>query len=185
MSNRAVIHASDAPQAIGPYSQGVATGNLLFISGQLPIDPATGAFVSGGIAEHAHQCLKNLSAIAKGWGVDQVAEKIETDGHKAYLVEIGGEIRARGLNMNGKPWQVGVSSPDAQFAIQKIIAVKDVGIATSGHSTEAPVKARRFQRSRSAAHTYTITSSDDAVVRKMSIWVICRSPPNLAAATPR
>jgi 2-iminobutanoate/2-iminopropanoate deaminase len=53
-----------APVAIGPYSQGVSFGHLLFISGQLPVDPATGAFVPGGIAEHAHQCLKNLSAIA-------------------------------------------------------------------------------------------------------------------------
>jgi 2-iminobutanoate/2-iminopropanoate deaminase len=62
------VSTQDAPGAIGPYSQGVATGNLLFISGQLPIDPATGAFVAGGIAEHAHQCLKNLSAIAREAG---------------------------------------------------------------------------------------------------------------------
>jgi 2-iminobutanoate/2-iminopropanoate deaminase len=57
-----------APVAIGPYSQGVVAGHLLFISGQLPVDPATGAFVPGGIAEHAHQCLKNLSAIANTAG---------------------------------------------------------------------------------------------------------------------
>lgn len=62
------VSTQDAPVAIGPYSQGVATGHLLFISGQLPIDPATGAFVAGGIAEHAHQCLKNLSAIAREAG---------------------------------------------------------------------------------------------------------------------
>ena len=58
------VSTQHAPVAIGPYSQGVAVGQLLFISGQLPVDPATGAFVPGGIAEHAHQCLKNLSAIA-------------------------------------------------------------------------------------------------------------------------
>ena len=58
------VSTPHAPVAIGPYSQGVAVGHLLFISGQLPVDPATGAFVPGGIAEHAHQCLKNLSAIA-------------------------------------------------------------------------------------------------------------------------
>ena len=62
------VSTEDAPVAIGPYSQGVAAGHLLFISGQLPIDPATGAFVPGGIAEHAHQCLKNLSAIAREAG---------------------------------------------------------------------------------------------------------------------
>jgi 2-iminobutanoate/2-iminopropanoate deaminase len=62
------VSTQHAPIAIGPYSQGVVAGHLLFISGQLPVDPATGAFVSGGIAEHAHQCLKNLSAIASTAG---------------------------------------------------------------------------------------------------------------------
>lgn len=62
------VTSQKAPGAIGPYSQGVVAGNLLFISGQLPIDPATGAFVAGGIAVHAHQCLKNLSAIATAAG---------------------------------------------------------------------------------------------------------------------
>jgi 2-iminobutanoate/2-iminopropanoate deaminase len=62
------VSTQDAPVAIGPYSQGVATGHLLFISGQLPIDPATGAFVAGGIAEHTHQCLRNLAAIAREAG---------------------------------------------------------------------------------------------------------------------
>ncbi len=62
------VSTQDAPCAIGPYSQGVAAGHLLFISGQLPIDPATGAFATGGIVEHAHQCLRNLSAIAKEAG---------------------------------------------------------------------------------------------------------------------
>ncbi len=62
------VSTQHAPAAIGPYSQGVAAGQLLFISGQLPVDPATGAFVPGGIVEHAHQCLKNLSAIAREAG---------------------------------------------------------------------------------------------------------------------
>ena len=70
------VFTQDAPVAIGPYSQGVTAGQLLFISGQLPIDPATGAFVPGGIAEHAHQCLKNLSAIAReaGTGLDRAVK---------------------------------------------------------------------------------------------------------------
>ena len=62
------VTTQHAPAAIGPYSQGIVAGHLLFISGQLPVDPATGAFVPGGIAEHAHQCLKNLSAIANTAG---------------------------------------------------------------------------------------------------------------------
>ena len=70
------VSTQDAPSAIGPYSQGVAAGHLLFISGQLPIDPATGAFAAGGIVEHAHQCLRNLSAIAReaGTRLDQAVK---------------------------------------------------------------------------------------------------------------
>lgn len=62
------ISTAQAPAAIGPYSQGVRAGNLLFISGQLPINPQTGAFVEEGIEERAHQCLKNLKAIAEAAG---------------------------------------------------------------------------------------------------------------------
>lgn len=71
MSDSASHHSittAKAPTAIGPYSQGVVAGNLLFISGQLPLDPETGKFVAGGIEEHTHQCLKNLKAIAEAAG---------------------------------------------------------------------------------------------------------------------
>ncbi|MBN1226474.1 MAG: RidA family protein [Deltaproteobacteria bacterium] len=64
------VSTSEAPQAIGPYSQGVIVGNLLFISGQLPIDPSTGDFVSGGIKEKTYQIIKNLEAIAKAANSD-------------------------------------------------------------------------------------------------------------------
>jgi len=62
------ITTPKAPAAIGPYSQGVVAGNLLFISGQLPLDPETGQLAPGGIEEHTHQCLKNLKAIAEAAG---------------------------------------------------------------------------------------------------------------------
>lgn len=64
------IETSKAPSAIGPYSQAVASGDLLFVSGQLPLDPSTNDFVSGGIAEHTRQCLKNIQAIANAAGTD-------------------------------------------------------------------------------------------------------------------
>lgn len=57
-----------APAAIGPYSQGIAVGDLLFVSGQLPIDPATGDFVAGDISARTHQCLKNIAAIGAAAG---------------------------------------------------------------------------------------------------------------------
>ncbi len=62
MSNKA-IHTPNAPAAIGPYSQGVATGNFAFVSGQLPIDPATGEFAGTDIASQTRQSLTNIKSI--------------------------------------------------------------------------------------------------------------------------
>ncbi len=58
-----IISTENAPGAIGPYSQAVKTGGFVFCSGQIPIDPATGEFVSGDVAEQTEQVLKNLSAV--------------------------------------------------------------------------------------------------------------------------
>lgn len=58
-----VISTSKAPAAIGPYSQAIQVGNLVFASGQIPIDPATGSFVEGGVKEQARQSLTNVKAI--------------------------------------------------------------------------------------------------------------------------
>lgn len=58
-----VISTSAAPAAIGPYSQAIQVGNLVYTSGQIPIDPATGKFVEGGIKEQTRQSLLNVKAI--------------------------------------------------------------------------------------------------------------------------
>lgn len=63
-----IISTENAPSAIGPYSQAVKTGNMVFVSGQIPIDPATGEFVSGAVAEQTQQVLKNLSAVLEAAG---------------------------------------------------------------------------------------------------------------------
>ena len=70
-----VIHTYDAPEAIGPYSQAVCTGNLVFTSGQIPVDPATG-IAPEGIAAQAEQSCKNVAAIleAAGTGIDKVVK---------------------------------------------------------------------------------------------------------------
>ena len=60
---REIIATDQAPRAIGPYSQAIRAGNLLFCSGQIPIDPSTGEFVSGGVAEQTEQVMRNLSAL--------------------------------------------------------------------------------------------------------------------------
>ena len=58
-----VISTTKAPAAIGPYSQAIKVGNLVYTSGQIPIDPATGSFVEGGIKEQTRQSLNNIKAI--------------------------------------------------------------------------------------------------------------------------
>ncbi len=58
-----VIHTDNAPKAIGPYSQAIENSGILFVSGQTPIDPATGKLVEGGIKEQAEQVMKNIEAI--------------------------------------------------------------------------------------------------------------------------
>ena len=63
-----VIATNQAPAAIGPYSQAVEAGNLLFVSGQLGLDPATGDFVPGGVREQAEQAFRNLRAILTAAG---------------------------------------------------------------------------------------------------------------------
>ena len=57
-----------APGAIGPYSQAVRAGNMIFCSGQIPIDPSTGEFVPGGVVEQADQVLRNLTAVLEAAG---------------------------------------------------------------------------------------------------------------------
>ena len=64
-----VISTVKAPAAIGPYSQAIKVGNLVFTSGQIPIDPATGSFVEGGIKEQARQSLTNVKAILEEAGL--------------------------------------------------------------------------------------------------------------------
>ncbi|MDP1622323.1 MAG: RidA family protein [Bacteroidales bacterium] len=65
-----IISTPDAPKAIGPYSQATEANGMLFISGQIPIDPATGKFVEGGITEQTEQVLKNIGAILKAAGFE-------------------------------------------------------------------------------------------------------------------
>jgi len=65
-----VVNTENAPKAVGPYSQAILSGNMLFVSGQIPIDPATGKFVEGGVTEQTEQVLKNMGAILEEAGFD-------------------------------------------------------------------------------------------------------------------
>ena len=75
----------------------------------------------------------DLSAIAKGFGVDAVSELLKSLGYSDFLVEIGGEVRGSGLRADGKPWRVAVEKPQAgERSVQLVIPLRDAAIATSG-----------------------------------------------------
>ena len=76
MTVREIISTDKAPRAIGPYSQAVRAGGFVFASGQIPIDPATGEVVAGGVAEQTDQVLRNVSAVleAAGTRLDRVVK---------------------------------------------------------------------------------------------------------------
>ena len=73
---REIIKTESAPAAIGPYSQAVRAGGFIFASGQIPLDPKTGEFVAGGVAEQTEQVMRNLSAVleAAGSGMERIVK---------------------------------------------------------------------------------------------------------------
>ena len=79
------IHTEKAPKAIGPYSQAIKVGNMVFASGQIPVDPATGEFAEGGIKGQTRQSLTNAQAILKEAGTD-LSKVIKTTG---FLSDMG------------------------------------------------------------------------------------------------
>lgn len=83
----------------------------------------------------AHPQLQvDLSAIAKGHGVDRVAQRLDSLGFTAYFVEIGGEVRCRGRKLDGAAWQVGIERPSsAERSVQRVLPLVDRSLATSGN----------------------------------------------------
>lgn len=65
-----IIQTKNAPAAIGPYSQAIVTGDMIYTSGQIPLVPETGALLTGGIAEQTEQAIKNLAAVLEAAGSD-------------------------------------------------------------------------------------------------------------------
>lgn len=94
----------------------------------LQTDPAAGAIRK----RHRHTQV-DLSAIAKGYGVDRVAMVLDRQGVHGYLVEIGGELRAKGTTAAGTPWRVGIERPvEGRHVVGEIVALENRAIATSG-----------------------------------------------------
>ncbi len=85
------------------------------------------------IKKQIPQLYLDLSAIAKGYAVDQVGALLESNGIVDFMVEIGGELRLKGLNIQNKPWRIAVEKPAAdQRMIQKVLPLTDISLATSG-----------------------------------------------------
>ena len=75
----------------------------------------------------------DLSALAKGYAVDRVAEMLGAEGVEGFLVEVGGEIRTHGRNEHGQVWRIGIQRPvDGQPAVHRLVALSDLALATSG-----------------------------------------------------
>lgn len=70
--NKTAISTKDAPAAIGPYSQAIRVGDMLFASGQIGLDPATGQLVAGGVVEQTKRALENVKAVLGNAGIDMV-----------------------------------------------------------------------------------------------------------------
>lgn len=87
------------------------------------------------ISKQHEGTIIDFSAIAKGYGVDVIANFLDTQNVESYLVEIGGEIRTKGINLDsGNPWKIGVENPnfDGSQSVMKAISLTDEAMATSG-----------------------------------------------------
>jgi 2-iminobutanoate/2-iminopropanoate deaminase len=127
-----IIKTSDAPAAIGPYSQAVRAGDFVFASGQIPIDPRTGEFAPGGIAEQTEQVLRNLSAVLKaaGGGLEDVVKTtvfLADMNDFAAMNEVYGRYFSEGAPPARATVQAARLPRDARVEIEVIASIKSLG----------------------------------------------------------
>lgn len=114
-----IIATTNAPAAIGPYSQAIDCGSFLVTSGQVPFDPATGEFVPGGITEQTRQVLTNIKAIleAAGLTMDNVVKTtvfLQSMGDFAAMNAVYAEFFTEGSTLPAAPWR-SVRCPGAHW----------------------------------------------------------------------
>jgi thiamine biosynthesis lipoprotein len=98
------------------------------------LDKVTLSDAQPAIRKHRPDVFLDLSGIAKGYGVDRVAELMTGHGIEHYMVEIGGEIRVRGLKEHETPWRIAIEKPlSGERSVQTMLALSDVALATSGN----------------------------------------------------
>ncbi|MBQ8270674.1 MAG: FAD:protein FMN transferase [Bacteroidaceae bacterium] len=120
------------------FKKGIATDSLTIDSLRRFIGYTTVAYNNGKIVKQHPQTMLDCSAIAKGFGCDEVARALEAKGVKNFMVEIGGEIVTKGTNDKGKRWAIGINKPidDAtgqNNGLQEIIHISNKAMATSGN----------------------------------------------------
>ena len=131
MIDRRTVTAPDAPAAIGPYSHAVASGGLLFCSGQIPLDPASGEIVGTTAAEQARRCLENLAGVCAAAGAS-LADAVRLT---VYMTDLGAFAEVNevyGTFFAGEPparVAVGVAAlpRGAQVEIDAIVALSAPG----------------------------------------------------------
>jgi len=109
-AERESVHAAGAPAAIGPYSHAIRSGELLFCSGQIPLDPASGELVPGSAATQARRCLENLQAVCEAAGTSLTSALRLT----VYMTDLG-EFAA--VNEIYGDFFAGQDDPPARVAI--------------------------------------------------------------------
>ena len=124
---RTAIHSDHAPAAIGPYSQATRAGNLVFLSGQVPLDPATGNLVEGDIAAQARQAFDNIKAVvaAAGGTMDDIVRV------GLYLTDLSqfGEVNAVMAEYFSQPYparstiEVSALPRGARFEVDAVMAL--------------------------------------------------------------
>lgn len=125
---KAIISTEKAPAAIGPYSQGTSGAGIVFTSGQLPLDPETGTFVSGGIREQTRQSLVNLKHVLEqaGTEMDQVLKTtvfLSDMENFALMNEVYGEFFTEGLYPSRSAVEVARLPKDALVEIEAVALV--------------------------------------------------------------
>jgi 2-iminobutanoate/2-iminopropanoate deaminase len=128
-AHRQTVTALDAPAAIGPYSHAVTSSGLLFCSGQIPLDPASGELVGATPAEQARQCLDNLASVVHAAGA-QLADAVQVT---VYLTDMGAfaevnEVYA-GFFENDPPARVAIGvaalPKGAQVEVAAVVALSE------------------------------------------------------------
>jgi 2-iminobutanoate/2-iminopropanoate deaminase len=125
--DRLAVTAQDAPKAAGPYSHAVRSGGLLFLSGQTPIDPATGELVEGDIGAHTSRCLENLRIVCEAAGAS-LADAVRCGIYVTDMQTFGAVNAAYGAFFESDPparSTIGVASLPlgAQVEIDAVVAV--------------------------------------------------------------